>query len=257
MQRPRTRSTVVRHVAALLVAWMCALPAAAGDVLRVGTEGAYPPFNDVGPDGELKGFDIDIAKALCAEMGRECEFVTKEWDRIIEGLRAGEYDCIIASMSVTLGRTKKVDFTDPYYKNKLRFVGAEGRRIKPTEASLEGLTVGAQTEAIAAQWLQQNMSNTVEIRRFETQEAAYDALAAGKVDAVLADMLVSYDWLQSDEGSDFEFKGDPVYSGDKIAIAVRKDDDELKRKLDRALDAIQEDGTYRRIRKRYFPFEIM
>jgi len=257
MQLGGVRGVLVRYAVVALSALAVSGPTSAGEVLRVGTEGAYPPFNDVGPDGELKGFDIDIAKALCAAMGRECEFVTKEWNRIIEGLRTGEYDCIVASMSITLGRTEKVDFTDPYYKNKLRFVAAEDRRIAPTEASLEGLTVGAQAEAIAAQWLEQNMRNAVDIRRFDTQEQAYDALAAGKVDAVLADMLVSYYWLQSEEGSAFEFKGDSVYSGDRIAIAVRKDDDELKRELDRALDAIQENGTYRRIRERYFPFEIM
>lgn len=231
-------------------------PAAAEDVLRIGTEGAYPPFNQIGPDGELQGFDIDIAKALCEEMDRECEFVTQDWDGIIPGLLAGKYDCIIASMSITPERDKAVDFTKRYYSNKLRFAAKKSSDIKPTRESLEGKTIGAQRATISAQWLEENMGDIVDIKLYDTQENAFLDLNTDRVDAVLADMLVAYEWLNSEEGSAYEFKGEAVYSGDKIAIAVEEGNDELRKEFNKAIKAIRKDGTYQKINEKYFPFDI-
>lgn len=249
----RFRNACAGALCALLLA---AGPALGAGELRIGTEGAYPPFNFIGPDGELKGFDIDIANALCEEMQRECVFVTQDWDGIIPGLLANKYDAIIASMSITPERDKAVDFTKRYYSNKLRFVAPKGSDIKPTRASLQGKTVGAQRATISAQWLDENMANTVDIKRYDTQENAYLDLSSGRIDAVLADMLVTYEWLESDAGSEFEFKGEAVYEGDRIAIAVREGDDELRKAFNKAIDAIREDGTYQRINAKYFPFDI-
>lgn len=248
----RLRNACVGALCALLFAG----PALGAETLRIGTEGAYPPFNVIGPDGELKGFDIDIANALCEEMNRDCEFVTQDWDGIIPGLLANKYDAIIASMSITPERDKAVDFTKRYYSNKLRFVAPKGSDIKPTKASLQGKTVGAQRATISAQWLEENMADAVDIKRYDTQENAYLDLASGRIDAVLADMLPTYEWLESDVGSDFEFKGEAVYSGDRIAIAVREGNDKLRKEFNKAIDAIRENGTYQRINAKYFPFDI-
>lgn len=97
--------------------------AQAGDKIRIGTEGAYPPFNFVDNNGELQGFDVDIAKALCASMKAECTYVKQDWDGIIPALKKRKFDAIIASMSITDERKKAVDFSEPYYTNKLQFVG--------------------------------------------------------------------------------------------------------------------------------------
>lgn len=242
--------------AGALCALLFAAPALGADTLRIGTEGAYPPFNFIDPDGELKGFDIDIANALCEEMNRDCEFVTQDWDGIIPGLLANKYDAIIASMSITPERDEAVDFTERYWSNKLRFVAPKDSNVEPTEASLEGKTVGAQRATISTQWLEENMGDVVDINQYDTQENAYLDLASGRIDAVLADMLVTYDWLESDAGSDFEFKGEAVYDDDRIAIAVREGNDELRREFNEAIDAIREDGTYERINAKYFPFDI-
>lgn len=241
---------------ALFALLLTAGPAASADTLRIGTEGAYPPFNQIGPDGELQGFDIDIAKALCEEMDRDCEFVTQDWDGIIPGLLADKYDAIIASMSITPERDKAVDFTKRYYSNKLRFVAKKSSDIKPTEKSLKGKTVGAQRATISSQWLKEEMGDIVDIKLYDTQENAFLDLDTGRVDAVLADMLVAYEWLNSDEGSQFEFKGEAVYSGDKIAIAVREGDKELAKEFNKAIKAIRKDGTYQKINAKYFPFDI-
>ena len=247
---------IKRMLTAVCCALLLAAPAGAAEPLRIGTEGAYPPFNQIGPDGELQGFDIDIARALCEEMNRECTFVTQDWDGIIPGLLANKYDAIIASMSITEEREKAVDFTKRYYSNKLRFLAKKSSDIKPTEASLEGKTIGAQRATISAQWLKENLGDAVDIKLYDTQENAFLDLGSGRIDAVLADMLVAYEWLNSDAGSAYEFKGDAVYSGDRIAIAVREGDDKLRKAFNRAIEAIREDGTYTEIRKQYFPFEI-
>ncbi|MBB4285353.1 ABC transporter substrate-binding protein [Roseospira goensis] len=227
----------------------------AADPLRIGTEGAYPPFNMVDENGNLHGFDIDIANALCAEMERECTFVKQDWDGIIPGLLAGKYDAIVASMSITEERKQAVDFTDKYWTNKLQFIAPEEVDLDISPEGMAGMTVGAQRATISAQWVEENMPD-VEIKLYDTQENAYLDLEAGRIDAVIADMLVNYEWLQSEAGAGFEFKGEPVFENDLIGIAVRKGEDALREDLNAALTAIVEDGTYAEINAKYFPFSI-
>ena len=110
--------------------------AADGMKIRIATEGAYPPFNFVDKDGKLQGFDVDIANALCEQMKADCTIVAQDWDGIIPGLLARKYDAIIASMSITDERKKKVDFSDKYYKTPARCVGRKGAGIEITPAGL-------------------------------------------------------------------------------------------------------------------------
>ena len=112
--------------------------------IRIGVEGAYPPFSEVAPDGTLKGFDIDIARALCEEIGTECVLVPQDWDGIIPALLARKYDAIIASMSITPERKKKVAFSDKYYNSPAKFARKKGSGITISKAGLKGKTVGVQ-----------------------------------------------------------------------------------------------------------------
>lgn len=233
---------------------MAAAPAQA-ETIRIATEGAYAPFNMIDESGELKGFDVDIAKALCDQMQADCELVAQDWDGIIPGLLTRKYDAIVASMSITDERLRVVDFTDRYYSNVLAFVAAGGEALDTSEEGLKGKVVGAQRATIAGQYLEDNLGDVVGVKLYDTQDNAYLDLAAGRLDALLSDKFPAYDWLQSEAGQGFEFKGSDIDIDDEIAIAVRKGDP-LKEKFNAAIKAIIENGTYEQINAKYFPFSI-
>ncbi len=242
----------MKRVIMALVALLLVSGTVLADRIRIGTEGAYPPFNMIGKDGKVAGFDVDIARALCEKMKADCTIVTQDWDGIIPGLLAGKYDAIIASMSITDERKKAVDFTDPYYSNTLRMIAKKGSGIDTN--NLRGKTVGAQRATIAA-----NHAEKIEgarVKLYDTQENAYLDLASGRIDVLVTDMLPGYDWLQSKQGQGFEFIGDTIDIGDKIGIALRKGDDKLRERFNRALAEIRKDGTYQKINAKYFPFSI-
>ncbi len=227
--------------------------------IRVGTEGAYKPFNFTDSNGELQGFDVEIAKALCAEMKADCTFTAQDWDGIIPALLAKKYDVIIASMSITEERMKKVDFTDKYYNTPARFVAKKGAGITDTSpAGLKGKTVGAQSSTTHSSFLEDVYKDST-VKLYATQDEANADLAAGRLDAVLADSVVILDWLGGD-GSCCEHVGenynDSKWFGAGAGMAVRKEDGELKEKLNAALAAILENGTYKKINDKYFPFSV-
>jgi lysine-arginine-ornithine-binding protein len=235
---------------------------AMADKIRIGTEGSYPPFNFVDKAGNLQGFDIDIAQALCARMAAECAFVTQDYEGMVPALVAGRYDAIVASLWITDERKQKVDFTKSYYQPQARFAmrksAATGGDVSP--AALKGKTLGAQSSTVHANYLQDVYKDAV-IKLYGTQEEANAALAAGKLDGVLADGTSVWRWIsQSPEGRCCEFVGPPVkdakWFGEGVAIGVRKGDTALKERFDRAIDAIVADGTYKAINDKYFPFPL-
>jgi lysine-arginine-ornithine-binding protein len=230
-----------------------ASPAAAQEV-RIATEGAYPPFNMKNAKGELLGFDVDIAKAICAKMKAKCTIVAQDWDGIIPGLLAKKYDLIVASMSITAERKKKVAFSDRYYSNFLQFVAKKGSGMKPTPAGLKGKTIGAQRATVSAQYLEDKYRKSATIKVYDKQTAAWLDLKSGRLDAVLVDLYPGYDWVR--KNPNFAFVGNKIDINDKIGIAARKEDKALLAKVNAALAAIRKDGTYKKINAKYFPFSI-
>lgn len=221
--------------------------------LRIGTEGQYPPFNYLDESGELKGFDIDIALALCERLQVECALVTQDWDGIIPALLDHKYDAIVASMSITDDRRKVVSFTDRYYSNQARFLAAKRSKFDPAYRS--GKTIGAQRATVAAGWLEEN-AGAAEIKLYDTQEEVFLDLTAGGLDAAFGDGLMLFEWVQNNGNGEYHLVGDGYSLDDGIGIAVRKEDNELRTALNTALAEIITDGTYAKINARYFPFSI-
>ncbi len=229
--------------------------------LRVGVEGAYPPFSAVDKKGELVGFDIDFAYAVCGAMGVKCVLVTQDWDGMIPALIARKYDAIIASMSITEERKKKVEFTDKYYATPVRFVAQKGQFSKIDKSTLKGKSVGVQRAATHDSYMTDLYGNMVDVKRYGTIEEAKLDLTSGRINLVLADvMTLDASFLKAEGGDRFEFVGEEIndvkYFGVGIGIALRKRDKDLKKQLNQAIKDIRESGQYDHIRKRYFDFDI-
>ncbi len=229
--------------------------------IRIGVEGAYPPFSSVEKDGTLKGFDIDIAMALCEEIGAECVLVPQDWDGIIPALLARKYDAIIASMSITEERKKKVAFSDKYYNTPAKFARKKGSGIAISKAGLKGKTVGVQRATIHDNFITGEFGDSVEIKRYGTQDEAYLDAISGRVDLLLADSIaMDAGFLKTDQGKGWEFVGpgysDPKYFGVGAGIAVRKSDGELAKLFSLAIKVIRSNGVYHMINGKYFAFDV-
>jgi polar amino acid transport system substrate-binding protein len=227
--------------------------------VRIGTEGAYPPFNSVSTSGELVGFDIDIAKALCAKMKVECTFVAQDWDGIIPALLAKKFDAIVASMSITEERKQKVAFTVPYYSTPGNFIAPKDTKLTDlSPTGLKGKTIGTQSSTTASVYLEEKYKNS-DIKLYPTQDEANADLANGRLDTILADKFVLYEWLEkTDAGKCCKFIGADLkdVNPEGTGIAVRKEDNELREALNKAIKEIVDDGTYKTINAKYFPFNI-
>ncbi len=248
-------------LAAAAVGLFAAGASAQEKTVRIGTEGAYPPFNSIDPSGKLVGFDIDIANALCKAAHFKCDFVVQDWDGIIPGLLAKKYDAIVASMSITEERKQKVDFTGKYYNTPAKFVRKKGSGLEITKASLKGKSVAVQRATIHENFLRDNYGDIIDIKSYATQDEANMDLVSGRVDAVLADSVALLDgFLTTDAGKGFEFVGpdftDPKWFGDGVGIAVRKGEDALRKELNAAIAKIRTDGTYKAINAKYFDFDV-
>ncbi|MBS7543013.1 ABC transporter substrate-binding protein [Ancylobacter oerskovii] len=248
-------------VAVMVAAAMSGASAKEWKTVRIGTEGAYPPFNYV-ENNELKGFDIDIGKALCAKMKVECTFVAQDWDGIIPALQAGKYDAIVASMSITEERKQQIAFSKKYYKTPATFAVRKDSPLTDTSpAALKGKVLGAQGSTIHSNYLEDVYAKAgAEVKLYGKQDEANLDLANGRLDAVLADKVVLLEWLNSKDGACCKFTGaeytDPKYFGEGVGVGIRKDDPELVAMFNKAIDEILADGTYKTINAKYFPFSV-
>ncbi len=231
--------------------------------IRIGTEGAYPPFNFIDSNQQLQGFDIDIARAICEAEKVECEFVAQDWDGLIPALLAGKYDAIFASMSITDERKQTIAFSDKYYSSPALFVTSKtNAALVPTPEGLKGKSVGAQSATVSARYLQETFAPAgVDVRLYATQDEANLDLASGRLDAVLADKVVMLPWLEkSEDGKCCQIVGqdvsDPKFFGEGIGAGLRKQDADLRALIDKGIADIRANGTYDRINAKYFPFSI-
>jgi polar amino acid transport system substrate-binding protein/arginine/ornithine transport system substrate-binding protein len=247
-----------RIVSATAAAFLAgAAPALA---LNICVEGAYPPFSETAADGSIVGFDIDIANALCAEIGETCEMVKVDWDGIIPALLEKKCDAIVASMSITPEREEVIDFTAKYYQTPARFAAAADADFTDSVEDMAGKVVGVQRGTIHQNYMEAHYPDT-ELRLYGTQDEAVLDLTAGRIDAVMADSIALSDgFLETPEGQGFAFLGkphiDPAIHGEGAGIGVRKEDTELRDKLTAAIGAIRADGTYDEIAGKYFDFDV-
>ena len=232
----------------------------AEDTLRIGVEGAYKPFSWKEADGTLKGFDVEIASALCAELKRKCVLVEQGWEGMIPALLANKFDAIIASMSITEERKKRIDFSAKYYQTPARVVAANSSAIDGTAKGLAGKRLGVQ-RGTTHQCYAEKAFPDAELVLYATQEEVFQDLLLGRINAQISDSLVANDsFLKTDDGAKYSFKGsdhlDLECYGEGVGIAVRKEDTDLRDKLSAAILAIRENGNYAKINNTYFTVDI-
>ena len=234
---------------------------ASAESLRLGTEGAYPPFNYTTADGKIEGFDVEIGLELCKRIGADCEVVGQDWDGIIPGLLAKKYDFIIASMFITEERKKKVSFTDPYYMAAMTHVVPKESKITEfTAESMKGKVIGAQSATTQADFAAKVYPDA-ELKLYPTQDEANLDMTAGRLDVMVGDMLPLLDFLEkTDGGKCCKIAGDPItdpkFVGEGVGIAVRQEDNDLRERLNKALAEIRADGTYQKINDKYFSIDV-
>ena len=251
--------------------------------IRIGTEGAYPPWNNINSAGDLEGAEIDFGNEACKRMGVTCEWVTQDWDGIIPALLQGKYDIIIAGMSITEERKEKVNFTTGYMTDGARFAvlkdsglsdlniagmskvnlnnagGKEQAAIGQLIAAMDGKTVCVQSSTIHQNFLEKHMSGAVDVKLYQAVDDHNLDLAAGRCDAILADVGSIIDFMESDGGVDVAFTG-PTFSGgvfgDGVGGAVRKEDGDILEMWNAVISEMSKDGTTAEITKRWFGRDI-
>ncbi len=229
--------------------------------LRIAIEGAFPPFSSVTPEGELVGFDVDMARLLCTVIDAQCTLVKQDWDGLIPALLARRVDAIVASMSITEERKKSVLFTDKYYQTPARYLRRKGAAIEATAEGLRGKAIGVQRATIFEDYVRMNYGDAVDLRQYDDFEKIYLDLQSGRLDAAFLDGLsVIGSFLNTPAGADFEFFGpivsDERWVGEGIGIALRPDEADLHAQFNAAIQTIRADGRYDALRVRYFDFDI-
>jgi polar amino acid transport system substrate-binding protein len=234
--------------------------AMAAQPLKVGYAAEpYPPFTYKTSSGEWTGFEVELANAVCEEIGRECNRRATAWSGIIPALKSNKIDMIFNSMSITEERDKVVDFTNPYYKTGGAYVAREDMGIEFPQG-LKGKTLGVQSSTTHSNYARDALSDMgIELKFYNKQEQANRDLRNRRIDATLADQIAMAEFVDRDNAADLEIKATtpehPAY-GEGIGIAVRESDNELRTQLNKALAAVIENGTCKRLSQEYFDQNI-
>ena len=236
-------------LAALLSATV--FTATAADTIRFGTSATYPPFESIGADNQIIGFDIDLANALCKQMQETCTFTNQPFDGLIPALKFRRFDVIISGMDITEERSKQVTFTQPYYANTAMIIGPKGKFA--SIADLKGKRVGLENGTTHQKYLMEKHPEITTVGYDSYQNAVLD-LKNGRLDAVFGDTAVVNEWLKQNKNlaAVGDKITDPTYFGTGLGVAVRQNNTELLTKLNDALAKVKADGTYKTLYSKWF-----
>lgn len=279
------KKTLASLLIGAAVALVASSPALAKDwkTIRIGTEGAYMPWNGTDTAGKLVGFEIELADALCAKIGAECKVVAQDWDGIIPALQQGKYDAIMSGMSITDERRQVIDFSVPYAADPAAFAAMKGsallgfktamakinlgamddagkKALADLTAALKGKTVGVQVSTIHQTMMEQLMPS-VTIRTYDKVDSMGLDMVAGRIDVLLADqsIVTALSKAEGKGNSDITVFGPGLVGGvlgEGIGVGLRKADPDLKAAMDKAIAAVTADGTTTKLSEKWFGFDI-
>jgi polar amino acid transport system substrate-binding protein len=230
-------------------------------VLRLLTSADYPPFNYYDEEGNLAGFHIDLANAICREMAVRCDIRVNQWDNLLTAFNSSDYDAIIAGHAINAKNLRKLDFTNPYMRMPARFAILKRRpQPEPTPKRLEGKTVGV-IKATSHKAYLQSYFKGAKLVTFNTQRDATSALQRGEIDYLFGDAIQIMFWLNGSLSQQCcQFRGDSYwdanYFGEGLAIAISKGDMRLRIELNDAIRELRRTGQFEELMLRYFPLKI-
>lgn len=233
--------------------------ATAGGPLVVAVNGPYRPFVELDEQGNLGGFDVDITRAICRSIGRECRLINLKHEDVIPAIVDGRADFAVAGLGVSAERKKLVDFTDRYYRSVSIFIERKGTLKSTDPEALKGRRIGALRSSMQADYLAETYGDSITIVTNPSYEAIFDMLKNQEVDLVLSDGLPGYAYLSSEAGANLEVVGAPLEAGgalDWACIALGKNRDDLRAAINQALLDLRRSGEYDRINRKYFEFSI-
>jgi len=249
------------------------------DKIRIGTEGAYPPWNSKDASGKLIGFEVELAWSLCRYMEKQCEIVEQDWDGMIPALIMRRFDAIMAGMSITAERQKAISFSQGYADEVASLAVMKGsslegmdtpeginlslggsdvkKALKTLTGALAGKTVCVQTATIHQNFLDSGDVGSVNVRTYKTQDEVNLDLASGRCDAALAAAVAFSDYAEK-SGKPVVLVG-PTFSGgafgNGVGVGIRKDDTELLNAFNKAIDKARKNGDISRIATKWFGFD--
>ncbi|MSS27144.1 transporter substrate-binding domain-containing protein [Desulfovibrio sp. PG-178-WT-4] len=238
-------------VLSLLLSWTWAAETAP---LRVGLDSNYPPFSRLDRRGHGAGFNLEVAEELCRAMGRRCEFEFQPLDRLLETMRHGGLDLLMGVCS-TQDRLTYMDFSQPYFRSRSVYIGRAGNGSDGPKGMVR---IGARGGSVQLAHALSRRGDRAVVAPDEFGRLL-DMLCAGELDLILANDLAAYSFLLSERGQDFDVLGDPLPLDSLpglVRIGVRKDEDELRQAVDRAIRDIRFSGAFGRINRSYFPYSL-
>ncbi|SAL38310.1 ABC transporter substrate-binding protein [Caballeronia telluris] len=230
--------------------------------IRFGVDASYPPFESKAPDGTLVGFDIDVGNELCRRLNAKCVWVENAFDGMIPGLKAKKFDGVLSTMSMTPARVKQIAFSSKLFHVPTRLVAKKGSAIQPTAESLAGKSVGVEQGSMQETYAKAHWgAKGVQVVSYADQDQVYADLLTGRIDASLQNAVqAERGFLDTPRGKPYAFAGgaleDSAIFGPGTAIGLRREDTDLKEKLDGAIAAMIKDGTYKKIAGKYFDFDV-